>query len=122
MCASKLLTKTAPGNTPAGIPTAPAAGAPPDSPAQFDGVRGVHRHPIGSELEVRLWADRDERGCYVELRLFRRPVSELSNDASAFQRTDAGLRIPAHHAVTLGAQLQGLGVWADELAKREANR
>jgi hypothetical protein len=122
MCARKVPTRTARGNTPAAIPSGSAVAGLPASPAHFDGARGVHRHPIGSELEVRLWAGSDERGRFVELRLFRRPVSELSRDASAFQRTDAGLRIPAHHAVTLGAQLQGLGVWADELAKREANR
>jgi hypothetical protein len=122
MCASKLLTETVPGNMPAGTPSGSAVAAPPDSPAHFDSERGMHRHPIGSELEVRLWAGSDERGRFVELRLYRRPVSELSTEARAYQRTDAGLRIPAHHAATLGAQLQGLGMWADELAKREAKR
>jgi hypothetical protein len=87
-------------------------------------VRAGHvtRHAIGSDLEVRMWTGRDELGCYVELRLFRRSVSELSRDAEVFQPTDAGPRAPAHRAALIGAQLQGLGEWADELAKREAKR
>jgi hypothetical protein len=117
-----LPTDLAPDNMPAATLTALAGDAISDSLAHFDGQRGVHRHPIGSELEVRLWADTDERGCFVEVRLFRRPVSELSRDASAFLRTDAGLRIPAHHATIIGAQLQGLGVWADGLDKQGAQR
>ena len=54
------------------------------------------RHAIGSEVELRLWRGADQGVPFIELRLFRRPVSEVGRSLDAFKATDAGLRIPAH--------------------------
>ena len=71
------------------------------------------RHPIGSEVELRLWRGADHGQPYVECRLFRRPVEEVGRSLDAFKPTDAGLRIPAHLVSAVSLDLSRLLDGAD---------
>jgi hypothetical protein len=82
----------------------------------------VFHHPVGRDQEIRLWLGRDESGFYIELGAYLRMPGRPTRASETFELTDAGLRIPADLAARIGAQLQGLGLWADREAKRGAPR
>jgi hypothetical protein len=83
---------------------------------------GLLRHPVSDHDEICLWLGTDGDSGHVEIRRYSQEPSGRFGDTNECQLVGNGVRIPVHLATLIGAQLQGLGLWAKQEAVRNRSR